>query len=593
MPEIKDKLVTAESLKNVFDELNNKSYEKLDVTYNESSNTLVFQNSPELQKKVYVDKTLTKSDNAADAKVTGDAIAELKNENTELRSDLSKVIEKSPNKVDLTEVVNGRVNEDGSILNDVNFRASGYINATENDIVRVVSVSSDGYGKQCNVAFYDSSKNFISKTAFSKWWGGGKVEVTAPANASFCRVSIYAKSGWENTWMVTVNEEMPSTFFPFKSAIPIDVFNAKEAYNNSLTNADKLDIKKNTYFFVPDVLYGIKNRLSFARKIPLENMFVSHSVNDMYLTGNTYSLFTNHDDEHLVLSFDNSESTYGRIKRRSNDELLYSIDNLNFYNIGASDVNNPTTIKNALLIGDSFMDGGYLPCEVKNIITNTLGLTNVTFIGHKTDTVENVTCANCGIGGITLKDYIKTDNSEGRGTQWSNPFLYNGSISFTNYMTDYGNSGTLDVVVIECGVNDILALDNFDSTNAIQRMKTMVDNIHSEYPNCKIFIVGQKYANNIQTTIEPYGWNTQVMKLNKGYYELCKNESYSSFCTYVDIALLFDSIHFAPYQMKPIYKGSEETTRVITDWLHPNIAGYYSIAENIAGAIAHKQFRSN
>lgn len=91
MPEIKDKLVTAESLKNAFDELNNKSYEKLDVTYNKSNNTLVFQNSPELQKKVYVDKTLTKSNNAADAKVTGDAIAELKNENTELRSDIGNV----------------------------------------------------------------------------------------------------------------------------------------------------------------------------------------------------------------------------------------------------------------------------------------------------------------------------------------------------------------------------------------------------------------------------------------------------------------------------------------------------------------------
>lgn len=99
MPEIKDKLVTAESLKNAFDELNNKSYEKLDVTYNKSNNTLVFQNSPELQKKVYVDKSLTKSDNAADAKVTGDAIAELKNENTELKSDLTHISDtiSSPN----------------------------------------------------------------------------------------------------------------------------------------------------------------------------------------------------------------------------------------------------------------------------------------------------------------------------------------------------------------------------------------------------------------------------------------------------------------------------------------------------------------
>lgn len=88
MAEIKDKLVTAENLKSAYDELNNKSYEKLDVTYNKSNNTLVFQNSPELQKKVYVDKSLTKPGNAADAKVTGDAIAELKNENTELKSDI-------------------------------------------------------------------------------------------------------------------------------------------------------------------------------------------------------------------------------------------------------------------------------------------------------------------------------------------------------------------------------------------------------------------------------------------------------------------------------------------------------------------------
>lgn len=91
MAEIKDKLVTAESLKSAYDALNNKSYEKLDVTYNKTNNTLVLQNSPELPKKVYVDGTLTKSGNAADAKVTGDKITELKNETTELKGDLGYV----------------------------------------------------------------------------------------------------------------------------------------------------------------------------------------------------------------------------------------------------------------------------------------------------------------------------------------------------------------------------------------------------------------------------------------------------------------------------------------------------------------------
>lgn len=100
MTEVKDKLVTAESLKNAYDTLNNKSYEKLDVVYNKTNNSLVFQNTPELPDNVYVDKTLTESGNAADAKVTGDAITELKNETSGLKGDLSQLSEEIANVAD-------------------------------------------------------------------------------------------------------------------------------------------------------------------------------------------------------------------------------------------------------------------------------------------------------------------------------------------------------------------------------------------------------------------------------------------------------------------------------------------------------------
>ena len=121
MAEIKDKLVTAESLKSAYDALNNKSYEKLDVTYNKTNNTLVLQNSPELPKKVYVDGTLTKSGNAADAKATGDAIAELKNENTELKGDIDDVLDihvtSYPNKANPAEFqYNKTINITGEIV---------------------------------------------------------------------------------------------------------------------------------------------------------------------------------------------------------------------------------------------------------------------------------------------------------------------------------------------------------------------------------------------------------------------------------------------------------------------------------------------
>ena len=105
MTEVKDKLVTAESLKNAYDTLNNKSYEKLDVVYNKTNNSLVFQNTPKLPDNVYVDKTLTESGNAADAKVTGDAIIELKNETSGLKGDLTGLQTVVDSKADASDLV--------------------------------------------------------------------------------------------------------------------------------------------------------------------------------------------------------------------------------------------------------------------------------------------------------------------------------------------------------------------------------------------------------------------------------------------------------------------------------------------------------
>ena len=131
----------------------------------------------------------------------------------------------------------------------------------------------------------------------------------------------------------------------------------------------------------------------------------------------------------------------------------------------SSKLTNPSSKKNVLLIGDSFTDMGVLPCEVKRNLTVDLGLTNLNFVGHKEDTNDDVTCKNCGVGGITLMDYIKTDNSQGRPeVTWNNPFLYDGNVSLVKYMEQYANAETIDYAVIECGVNDlIVGISNYDT----------------------------------------------------------------------------------------------------------------------------------
>lgn len=165
--------------------------------------------------------------------------------------------------------------------------------------------------------------------------------------------------------------------------------------------------------------------------------------------------------------------------------------------------------------------------------------------------------------------------------------MFDGTISFSKYLTKYGFSNRLDYAVIECGVNDI---GTFNAAPSVvrDRAKQMIDNIHLEFPNCKIFLVGQKYASQESDYIDAYLWNKKIMEMNRLYQELCESDKYKTTCTYVDIAVMFDIEYGTPYQMKPVYKGSDELIRKITDWLHPNKCGYYMIAENIACAIASK-----
>lgn len=485
------------------------------------------------------------------------------------------------------------------IMDANNFIISGYIPCTPGNIIRA-KLQYQGSNIH-TFAFYDASKKYLSQIGYMSNESTRGLEVTVPENAYYARLCCYTYTNHstEGTWltvdMITVNNPIPSKFIPYGQKTIKDNFNAEEALEKANSAYNKTDYQSDIEFFCPSTIYGIKGRWGRDRKIPIENLIVGRSGYALYTEQNNYSVYTNKGNNCIAIA-DSGEGTPVYIKDKVTGEAYFS-KTLWLRTADSSKLTNPSSKKNVLLIGDSFTDMGVLPCEVKRNLTVDLGLTNLNFVGHKEDTNDDVTCKNCGVGGITLMDYIKTDNSQGRPeVTWNNPFLYDGNVSLVKYMEQYANAETIDYAVIECGVNDlIVGISNYDTIagTTVDRMRSLVDIIHSQYPNCKIFCVGQKYANNIQTSINALAFNRLVINLNKGYEDLCKNTSYSSFCTYIDIALLFDSIHFSPYKMIPIYKGSEETVRVITDWLHPNNAGFYEIAEQIAGAIAYTQFLTN
>lgn len=552
-------------------------------------------------KIVPVDSTLKESGQAADSKVVGENIDSLKEDIGDLKDATFDISVNMLNTEDPDLQLNKRfANLTSSYIMDANnFIISGYIRCAAGNILRA-KFQYQGANMH-TFAFYDASKKYISQIGYMSNESTRGLEVTVPENAYYVRLCCYilTNHSTEGTWltvdMITVNNPIPSKFIPYGQKIIKDNFNAEEALEKANTAYSKTNYQSAIEFFCPSTIYGIKGRWGRDRKIPIENLIVGKADYELYTSQNNYSVYTNKGNDSVVMA-DGTEGTPVYIKDKVTGETYFS-KTLWLRTVNASDLTNPSSKKNVLLIGDSFTDMGILPCEVKRNLTVDLGLTNLNFVGHKEDTNDTVTCRNCGIGGITLMDYIKTDNSQGRPeATWNNPFLYNGIVSVKQYMSQYANDENLDIAIIECGVNDlIVGVSQYDTIaqTTVNRMKSLVDIIHSQYPNCKIFCIGQKYANNIQTAINADMFNKLVMNMNRGYSTLCRESAYSSFCIYVDIALLFDSVHFSPYQMKPIYKGTDETVRVITDWLHPNNAGFYEIAEQIAGAIAYTQFLTN
>lgn len=592
IPEIKDDTVNATdtwSSRKIDQELSS-------LKSNIDSNTANIKNN-----KISVDTNLKISGNAADAKVTGDAISSLKEDIGDLKDATFDISVNMLNTEDPDLQLNKRfANLTSSYIMDANnFIISGYIRCAAGNILRA-KFQYQGANMH-TFAFYDASKKYISQIGYMSNESTRGLEVTVPENAYYVRLCCYilTNHSTEGTWltvdMITVNNPIPSKFIPYGQKIIKDNFNAEEALEKANTAYSKTNYQSAIEFFCPSTIYGIKGRWGRDRKIPIENLIVGKADYELYTSQNNYSVYTNKGNDSVVMA-DGTEGTPVYIKDKVTGETYFS-KTLWLRTVNASDLTNPSSKKNVLLIGDSFTDMGILPCEVKRNLTVDLGLTNLNFVGHKEDTNDTVTCRNCGIGGITLMDYIKTDNSQGRPeATWNNPFLYNGIVSVKQYMSQYANDENLDIAIIECGVNDlIVGVSQYDTIaqTTVNRMKSLVDIIHSQYPNCKIFCIGQKYANNIQTAINADMFNKLVMNMNRGYSTLCRESAYSSFCIYVDIALLFDSVHFSPYQMKPIYKGTDETVRVITDWLHPNNAGFYEIAEQIAGAIAYTQFLTN
>lgn len=421
-----------------------------------------------------------------------------------------------------------------------------------------------------------------SETGLFKVTVGGGVKVKFDAYKSYIDKDGYwflckaPFTGAMQEYGVTIlSDNLKSNIFANKK----DLVTVEEKVNSLL--APTLD----TTFFIPKKLYCLKGTEK-DKWLFKQNTIVSKNYTELYLDNTAPNgAYRGINGDLQTQGADNI-----KVKSTKDNSILYS----KAYNRCVADYtvkSNPSTSKNIMIIGDSLSDAGYIPCDIKDQLVNKFNFTNFNFIGTKTDTLtidgtnNSVTCLNEGRGGYTIDDYLKDDNTQGRGAVYPNPLLNNGVVSLKNYMTKNGFEGDLDFLIVELGVNNIVAFNNKPAVIK-EKMATFLNMVISEYPNCKIFVCGLLCVSKINATYDCILHNSKVLNVNKEYEALCETDAFKNNCIYVDTNTFFD-IEFAYSYTNFNYRGSSEPKKKITDWLHPSKAGYYMVTDTIVSAFVY------
>lgn len=342
-------------------------------------------------------------------------------------------------------------------------------------------------------------------------------------------------------------------------------------------NVSQLYAANNVSFYMPSNVYFLKG-IADKRKVLYKNVVVGYDRKSYRLL--RYGNYKNMPEYFLV---DGTQSTSGYtnlVKRNDPNNTTIATKTTYWHCIDPTTKENPSTTKNIIMIGDSFTDEGTLPALVKKKLTVTYGFSNFNFVGSRVSTKEGITTRHEGHAGYTIKDFIKNDNTLGRGTVSPNPFLSNGTVSIRNLLSGYGFTGDLDYVVIELGVNDIL--DNHDTTTLSADMTELINLVRSEYPNSLIYLVGLVPVSEVNDFINPEYHNKNVQDANLTLEILSGTISN---CTFIDVSMLFNTDYAYPYQVVSVYGDNTDTMKVQTDYLHPSRTGYDMISECIVAGI--------
>jgi len=250
----------------------------------------------------------------------------------------------------------------------------------------------------------------------------------------------------------------------------------------------------------------------------------------------------------------------------------------------------PSAAMNILCVGDSLTENMLWPQEFYRRLTQSGGTPegleyeNISFIGD-TEFPNYPTQKAIGKGGWTFNKYM---------TDASSPFWDSDSseFSFSAFCTANGYT-SIDVMYVLLGWNGLSSPNKYlaaDHAANIEKAKQFIDQLHSDYPNAIVRLLGLQIPSPIgglganygaTANYAYYGFLRSVNGWNLALQEMANDNAYSSFCKYVAIAPQFDSEYNTQQAVTAVNSRSAVTESRGTNGIHPDTTGYMQIADAV------------
>ena len=421
-----------------------------------------------------VDASLTISGAAADAKVTGDKVTELKSD----LNNLNNTFVPSPNLYDSSKNVVGLLLASNGLLypNYPDFMTSGYIPVTagatlraQYDVNGIRHDVSDNYGFQYYTScFYDASKTFIAGSGVNN-----TKLLTVPEGAAYFRFSITNASAADNT-NIAIIESDSADVIPYVEAGRL--LYLKEQY---IPSSYDQHIKDIVGLDADGIILNVPPKVYAVSGVELNIYFENITENwEKYKWDVTCTKGRQMARGYNITPTASDVGEFPLTIKASIDQNIYKEVTTTLV-ITAATTGTGISI---IVLGDSTTDNGqavekiHTDFESANTTVQTLGTRGTAPNNHE------------GRSGWRAYYYVSSQSQGGV----DNPF-YNPLTSTFDAAYYFANSGVSipDWFVINLGINDVFGYTDDENLNAwipiiLGYYDTMVTSLKSAAPNMKI-----------------------------------------------------------------------------------------------------------